>query len=117
METRQKLRSALSGTGGSPIVVPEFANRTQALFFSVLKRTPDWNAVIKNRSAAAHFNGFFAAKIQVLTPNPFGTAIALTDVPGKPGFRGRDCVIQDDLKGIELGLVLGHEAGHALGED
>ncbi|HEY4848885.1 MAG TPA: hypothetical protein VIH87_14155 [Methylocella sp.] len=83
----------------------------------MLKRTPDWNAVIKNRSAAAHFNVFFAAKIQVLTPNPFGTAIALTDVPGKPGFRGRDCVMQDDLKGIELGLVLAHEAGHALGED
>jgi hypothetical protein len=45
------------------------------------------------------------------------TAVALTETPGKPGFQARDCIMQDNLKGIDLGLALAHEATHALGED
>lgn len=103
--------------GGAPLVVPELASKTQLVFLQ-RERTPDWKAVTKNRSATAHFNVFFAGKIDVFDAGPFaGRAVALTDTPGKPGFLNRDCVVQDELKGIDLGLTLAHEAGHALAED
>lgn len=48
---------------------------------------------------------------------PFaGTVVALTDGPNSPAFVTRDCIMQDDLKGIDLGVALAHEAGHALGD-
>lgn len=99
---------------GSFQVVP--ANK-EFLRFMKLERAPDWNAVTKNRLAAAHFNVFFAGKIEAVDQSPFdGDPVAMTDTPGKPNFANRDCIMQDDLKGQEFGLALAHEAGHALGE-
>jgi hypothetical protein len=104
------------GSGGALLIVPELANKGQLTFLQT-KRTEDWNAVIRNRSAAAPINVFFIGKMDVADDLFAGRVVALTDNPTKPGFASRDCFVQDDLKGLALGLVLAHEVGHALGED
>lgn len=98
-----------------PLIVPELAQK-KGLLLRTHEHTPDWTAVTKNRSAAI-FNVFFVGSFGV-DDEPFGgDIIALTDGPGRPSFIKRDCIMQDNLRGIELGLALAHEAGHALGEE
>jgi hypothetical protein len=104
-----------SGGIFGPIVVPELAQKA-VLSLARTKRTDDWIAVVKKRSAAT-FNVFFAGKIEVVDTLFKNQAVALTDKPGSSTFLNRDCIMQDDLKGVDLGLALAHEAAHALGED
>jgi hypothetical protein len=104
-----------SGGIFGPIVVPELAQKA-VLSLARTKRTDDWIAVVKKRSAAT-FNVFFACKIEVVDTLFKNQAVALTDKPGSSTFLNRDCIMQDDLKGVDLGLALAHEAAHALGED
>jgi peptidoglycan hydrolase-like protein with peptidoglycan-binding domain len=108
------------GDPSRTLVVGGLAQREEGtgVFLKVAERTDDWLQITRFRNAAATFNVFFVGKLFVVDFPPFrGTPIALTDTFGKPGFIGRDCIVQDDLRGIDLGLALAHEAGHAFGED
>ncbi|HZS53464.1 MAG TPA: hypothetical protein VFA65_03605 [Bryobacteraceae bacterium] len=106
----------IAGIDSSPLVIPELQNR--ALHLLQRELSSDWKAVTKRRSANAHLNVFFAGKIFVEDVFPLrGRPIALSSNPRTRQFVSRDTIIQDDLRGVELGVLLAHEAGHTLGED
>jgi peptidoglycan hydrolase-like protein with peptidoglycan-binding domain len=100
---------------GTPLSVPEFAQRSPGtgVNLKTQARTDDWKAITRFRNKAAFFNVFFVGKMNV---DGRPDVPALTDNQASPQFAGRDCIMQDDLKGLEFGLALAHEAGHALGE-
>jgi hypothetical protein len=111
--------SVLSDSGRT-LVVKGLVQRQEGtgVVLKGAERTDDWKQITASRNGDATFNVFFVGKLFVVDFFPLrGTPVALTDTFGKPGFIARDCIVQDDLKGLDLGLVVAHEAGHAFGED